>query len=258
MNILIFGLGFVGRPLAEKCYEQGYSVRAIKKHLTSDDICLPIDLDTICLNPNVFCADWANYGTWVILLPPSALENYVETIDYLIAQAEQYGIQHLIYTSSTSVFGDGEGVFDEHSPTQAITENAQKIVLIEQKLLNSAIQHVDIIRLGGLYASERHPINSLLKKNQVLPMLPIPNGQQWVNMIHRERAVLGIFQAIQTPSGKRIRHFVETPHLRKIDFYQREANVLGTQMLEFENHSDFLGKKIVSVFDDFQEILKVV
>lgn len=46
----ILGLGYLGLPLAQKFYEQGSQVAAIKRNLTSDDINLPIELDIIDLN----------------------------------------------------------------------------------------------------------------------------------------------------------------------------------------------------------------
>jgi len=49
-DISILGLGYLGLPLAQKFYEQGSQVAAIKRNLTSDDINLPIELDIIDLN----------------------------------------------------------------------------------------------------------------------------------------------------------------------------------------------------------------
>lgn len=253
MKILIFGLGFLGYPLAQKCDEAGDTVGAVKKHLTSDDVYLPIALDTLDLAHQNVQAAWADYDSWVILLPPSAVENYVATMNWLIQQAEQYGITHLIYTSSTSVFGTQAGYVDESSNTQPETESAQKIVQVEQRLHHAAIEHVDILRLGGLYAANRHPLNALLSKNRPLTDAHVP-----VNMVHRDRAVAGIFQAIHTPNGKRLRHFVETPHLTKAEFYQREAKLLGMPQPIFmdSNQADGaqhtrLGKVVLSQFDDF-------
>lgn len=49
-DISILGLGYLGLPLAQKCYEHGSQVAAVKRNLTSDDINLPIELDIIDLN----------------------------------------------------------------------------------------------------------------------------------------------------------------------------------------------------------------
>ncbi|MGN6898257.1 SDR family NAD(P)-dependent oxidoreductase, partial [Neisseria sp. P0015.S002] len=78
----ILGLGYLGLPLAQKFYEQGSQVAAIKRNLTSDDINLPIELDIIDLNQDdIFhsLALWQNHinkPTWFCLLPPSSLNHY--------------------------------------------------------------------------------------------------------------------------------------------------------------------------------------
>ncbi|XXQ68023.1 NAD-dependent epimerase/dehydratase family protein [Neisseriaceae bacterium B1] len=248
MNILIFGFGFLGRPLAERCFEHGDNVRAIKRRLTSDDINVPIDLDALELSPESFAPEWAKYETWVITLPPSQSRDYVGAVINLIERAEQCGVNHVIYTSSTSVFGADSGRFDETSDTQPESDNARQIVQIETRLLNARVPNVDVIRLGGLYSSERHPLMSLLRHNT-----PITGKNQLVNRVHRERALLGLFQAAHAPNGVRVRHFVETPHLSKSEFYAREAKKLGVPLPEFlvVENDEKMGKQVFSVFDDF-------
>lgn len=248
MDILIFGFGFLGRPLAERCFEHGDNVRAIKRRFTSDDVNVPIELDMLELSPSSFAPEWANYDTWVITLPPSQSSDYIGTVLNLIECAEQCGVQHLLYTSSISVFGADSGRFDETSKTLPESDNARQIAQIETRLLNARVPNVDIIRLGGLYGSERHPLMSLLRQNA-----PIMGKNQWVNMVHRERAVAGLFQAAHEPDGVRVRHFVETPHLNKGEFYMREARKLGISPPEFieDGTQENYGKLVFSIFDDF-------
>lgn len=253
MTVLIFGFGLIGRALAQACHERGETVRAIRRQWCSDDICLPIELEIFDLNDfsnfsGSLKTEWANAQTWVLCLPPSGLgERYAASVGNLIAQAEKAGVSHFIYTSSTSVFGDSVGEINEHSPTQAQTDNAKQMVQIEQTLLQAAIPHRDVLRLGGLYASERHPLQNLLRKNQA-----ISGAHQWVNMVHRDRVVAGILRAMQTPNGARVRHFVETPHLRKRDFYQREAQRLGlpVPIWAVEEVGGCEGKRVWTAFDD--------
>ena len=79
----ILGLGYLGHPLAQKLYEHDSRVAAIKRSLTSDDINLPVHLDTLDLNQdNVFqsanlardTSFWRHHAdkpVWFCLLPPS-------------------------------------------------------------------------------------------------------------------------------------------------------------------------------------------
>ena len=43
----ILGFGYLGRPLAERAYQAGAEVAAIKRHISSDDINLPIALEAV-------------------------------------------------------------------------------------------------------------------------------------------------------------------------------------------------------------------
>ena len=62
-DISILGLGYLGLPLAQKLYERGSRVCAVKRSLTSDDINLPIRLDTADLNrPDVFQTAFSGLG----------------------------------------------------------------------------------------------------------------------------------------------------------------------------------------------------
>ena len=117
----ILGLGYLGLPLAQKLYERGSRVCAVKRSLTSDDINLPIRLDTADLNrPDVFQTAfwqyWSDKPTWFCLLPPSPLAHYADTLKQWLALAEHMGVQHIVYTSSTSVYGNAVRVCDENTP----------------------------------------------------------------------------------------------------------------------------------------------
>ena len=144
-DISILGLGYLGLPLAQKFYEQGSQVAAIKRNLTSDDINLPIELNIIDLNQDdIFHSStlWQNYinkPTWFCLLPPSSLNHYADTLKKWIQLAEQSKVKHIIFTSSTSVYGDQARICDETTSPDPQTESARQILAVEQALFESAV-----------------------------------------------------------------------------------------------------------------------
>ena len=170
----ILGLGYLGRPLAQKLYENGSRVAAIKRSLTSDDINLPIHLDTLDLNQDdvfqsanlardtSFWQHHADKPVWFCLLPPSSLTHYADTVKQWAELARACNVQHLIFTSSTSVYGDKARECDETSAPDPQTESARQILAAEQYLLHSGVPNIDILRLGGLYCTERHPVSRLV------------------------------------------------------------------------------------------------
>ena len=89
-DISILGLGYLGLPLAQKFYEQGSQVAAVKRNLTSDDINLPIELDIIDLNQDDIFSQFGlvakPYQQTDMVLPASAfvikpLRRYPEKMD---------------------------------------------------------------------------------------------------------------------------------------------------------------------------------
>ncbi|WP_416190853.1 SDR family oxidoreductase [Neisseria sp. CCUG12390] len=240
----ILGLGYLGRPLAQKLYENGCEVAAVKRHLTSDDINLPIWLDTADLNraavfQTALWQHWRNKPTWFCLLPPSALDDYVSTLQQWLRLAESFGVNHIIFTGSTGVYGDEVRECDETSPICPQTDNAKQIAAAEALFLNSRIPNVDILRLGGLYSAERHPVTRLLLKKN------IGGGRQPVNVVHQDLAVAALFQTALNPNGRSIKNVVEPNHPSRAEFYAAEAAKLGLPAPDFDP-DDHRGGKIVN------------
>lgn len=247
----VLGLGYLGRPLAQKLYEQGAAVAALKRRLTSDDINLPIRLDCIDLNnatafQTAFWAQyWADKTVWIALLPPSAVADYEAVMRNWIALAGRFGISHIVFGSSIGVYGDAARECDEHSPPQPQTESARRTLAAENMLLQSGIANIDILRLGGLYSAERHPLTSLLKRPSV------SGAHRPVNMLHQDAAVAALYQAACTPAGIRIRNIVAPQHPLKHEFYRAEAAKLGLPSADFDMADTSSGKVVRSAFDDF-------
>lgn len=252
----ILGLGYLGRPLAQKLYENGSRVAAIKRSLTSDDIDLPIHLDTLDLNQDdvfqsanlardtSFWQHHADKPVWFCLLPPSSLTHYADTVKQWAGLARACNVQHLIFTSSTSVYGNKARECDETTIPDPQTESARQILAAEQYLLNSGVPNIDILRLGGLYCAERHPVSHLVQKQN------IPGGNRLVNIVHRDIAVETLFQTTLHPNGRRIRNIVEPRHPTRRDFYTAEAAKLGLPPPDFAPDGTGGGKIVNTVSAD--------
>ncbi|MDO5059955.1 MAG: GDP-L-fucose synthase [Neisseria sp.] len=250
----VFGFGYLGRPLAERLYQSGWNVAALKKSLTSDDINLPLDLRAADLADEVVFQTalngWKNADTWIFLLPPSAVPDYAETVRRWVRAAEQGSVQQLIFTSSTSVYGDAARVVDEYSEPDPRTANAHKILAAETAVRNSSVPNRDIFRLGGLYCAERHPVYRLSGRSG------IENGQHAVNILHRERAVAALAYAAEQPNGLRIRNLMETRHPSRAEFYRAEAVQLGLPEPEFADNGGS-GKTVGTAYSDFAAFLHI-
>lgn len=230
--ILIVGLGYLGKPLSEQLAMQGYSVLGTYRHhppTFSPPLPAIITSSRYTLGEQHFPNAWHAAKTWVCLLPPSCSPAYVHHIQAWITYAEHCQIDHLIYSSSISVYGDQHGICTTDTPVRPATESAKKIVAIEEAIRVSCLPRQSILRLGGLYDKERHPIYRLLEKKH------IANGLDPVNMLHRQKAVNALLHAIchHDHNGCLIKNIVQEQHPSKIDFYTEQAKQLGVNTPNF-------------------------
>lgn len=246
----ILGFGHLGRPLAETLYGKGFALAALKHRLGSDDVNLPLALTAADLNrPDVWqapfwAAEWADKTTWVCLLPPSPFADYAGLIGRWVGLADRFQVAHLVYGSSISVYGSAVRDCCEDTPPQPESASAARVLAAERLLWESAAEHVSILRLGGLYAAERHPVHHLLRRS------PAAAPRAPANMLHRDRAVAALAQAVCRPNGRRIRNIVETPHPDRLDFYTREAAALGLPAPAFDPDDRSGGKRVFSRYTD--------
>lgn len=253
MGAAVLGLGYLGRPLAERLYLSGYSMAAVKHRMTSDDINLPIDVqyfdfNRIGLHADVFGRFWAEKKVWICLLPPSPFPDYDACLKSWCDLALSCGVEHLVYSSSVSVYGGRCRECDENTVPEPETESASKVLAAEQVFLNSGVKHVDILRLGGLYSADRHPLNSILRRHKT-----IFDADQPVNMLHKDAALNALFAAVSKPGGIRIRNIVDESHPTKRAFYRQQAVSLGLPVPEFEA-GETGGKTVRSLFADLRGV----
>lgn len=224
----ILGMGYLGRPLAEALWLDGLRLSALKHRPASEDAALPFPVATADLNrPDIWqqpfwARDWADKQTWIALLPPSPFTDYAGIIARWVGLAEQFGINALVFAGSISVYGNSVRDCDENSPPQADTPSARAILAAETVLHRSRIANIAILRLGGLYCAERHPLYRIGNSGT-----PLARPHAPANMLHRDRAVAALARAAAEPAGRYTANIVETPHPDRIGFYTAEAAKLG-------------------------------
>ena len=247
-DVVILGMGYLGRPLAQRLSAAGMRVDATRSRVDGADQALPWRVQPFDLQhfqaAHPALAGWETAATWVCLLPPSCCDDYVARLGEWLAWARACGVAHVVYSSSISVYGDAVRVCDEHSAPDPQTESARRVWAAEQAFVHSGVPHVSILRLGGLYSAIRHPLHSLLKRQNH------PGAQQPVNMIGQDAAVNALQRAIATPAGIRIRNIVEAGHPSKQAFYAAEAKCLGLPEPSFDPNDMRGGKMVHSLYRD--------
>jgi nucleoside-diphosphate-sugar epimerase len=184
-KLAIIGAGWLGKELGKSLRLEGYSLLGTtrsakrKKELESlfDQVELfDIEVDRLDYNSK----EWAEVDVFILTIPPSAIENYAEVLNSWLESLQTHRPEALvIYTSSVSVYGSSERVVSEESMAKAETDNARKIVVVENSLLQKEVASI-VLRLGGLIGPKRHPVYFLSGRKE------LKGGEAGVNLVHSE------------------------------------------------------------------------
>ena len=144
---------------------------------------------------------------------------YVEGLRRFI-DSYPHEIRHLIYISSTGVYGDfgGEWV-DETSPTIPAREGG-KACLAAEALLAEATENWTVLRMAGLYGGSRVPTKTLIENRDWAKLSP----HGYLNLIHQTDAVAAIAKTADVkPMQETILCSDGHPPVRK-EYYQHIAD----------------------------------
>ena len=234
IRVWIAGAGYLGVPLAQQLQAAAYPVCASSRTPREGVVWQAWDFAA-----HSALQDFQAVNTWVVLLPPSSGNDYVAHMRQLCAQAQQLQLAHVVYASSTSVYGSEVRVCDEKSRVAPESDNAKQIVMCEQIWQNSGLPCISILRLGGRYDDERHPVRRLSGR------VAIQGGKHPVNVVSRSQAVATLAQHIaQAQNG--IFNVVAAAHPSRAEFYSQEALRLGLPLPEFDASDESSGKTVIS------------
>ena len=246
-SVAIIGLGWLGLPLARYLKTNGWCVKGSKQSNEDAQKLCRIGIETYpfslsekmnALPDNI--QSLFDVDALIITLPPSRFssQQYCEHLAFLANQAKKQGVQHLIFTSSTSVFPDISGQFDESSQLSAEIEIGKTLIQAELCLFQSEIAHCDILRLAGLVGKQRHPVKFLAGKRH------LKQGNSPVNLAHLEDCIQAITALLMNPNGLRAYHLCAPIHPTRAEYYTKAAVFYDLSIPQFEC-SDSDPKRII-------------
>ncbi len=240
---LVFGCGFLGLPTAKGWSSAGNKTYGLTRssnrfsELESNglqpllgDIVDPDSLPAFPTADTVVIAvgmDRSKYS--------DIRQVYVEGLQNILNQLPSE-TGHLIYISSTGVYGNFDGQWvDEHSPAQPTREGGKACLEAEQLIKTSRFaDRFTILRFAGLYGRWRVPMQAAIQNRQWEKLSP----QGSLNLIHVSDGAR-IIRAIAD-----LRPFGETylvsdghPANRK-DYYATVADILGTGPIPWTETQD--------------------
>lgn len=220
MKIGIIGCGYVGKAAALHWKSAGHEVIVTTRSLQR-----AYELRPIADLVYILSDDWHDLikklDVVLLSVAPDAksdyIQTYLRTTEALIQAVPNSNLQQIIYTSSTSVYGDHQGAWvDENSPLKPSNTNAQILVAAEQTLLNLRTA-VCIFRLGEIYGPNRS-YEEKLRQNQgkVFP----GTGENYMNRIHINDIVAALDLAVEKKL-EGIYNLCDDMHMKRKEFYEK-------------------------------------
>lgn len=190
MKLLLVGHGYLGEAIADRFRAEGWEVAAISLSGGDDSIACDIsqrgavqqlpDADAV-----VHCAASGRGGG-----AEAYQKVYVDGCTHL---AERYAGKPLLYTSSSSVYGQTDGsVVTEESPAEPEIETGRLLLKAEAVVLEAGGV---VARLSGIYGPGRSVI---LKKFLSGEAVIEEDGRRFLNQIHRDDAAAAVFGLIDS------------------------------------------------------------
>lgn len=251
MIISILGCGWLGLPLAEHLRDRGHS---IKGSTTSPDklelfkgkniqpylIQLDPDLNKDA-NPDFWESDLL-----ILNIPPGRKRDNVQVyhkqqIQAVIKHLKTSRISKVIFVSSTSVYPEKPEIVGEEDvqPGKAVRDTGNALLEAENMLLNETSFDTTVIRFGGLYGYDRHPVTHLAGGTN------LGRGNAPVNLIHQDDCIHIIETLIDSDIRNQIFNGVSDGHPPRKMYYPAVAESKGLTPPEFRE-DDNENYKIVS------------
>lgn len=229
-TVAIAGMGWLGVALARHLKTLGYTVKgsvtseekadslrknefhAITMVVTEGGVAGPIQL---------LLAD-ADY--LVIMIPPGLRRHsgadYVLKMSYLLLEIEKSSVRNVILVSSTSVYGDSQGMVTEQVVPKPETQAGKQLLQVEQLFFTSEELQTTIVRFGGLFGGSRQPVRYLAGRTD------LSNGDAPVNLIHRIDCINILTEIIKQDAFGHIFNAVLPSHPLKREYYSNIASQL--------------------------------
>jgi len=248
MKISIVGLGWFGKPLAQKL-SANHSVAGTKSTREGveqwDMNCVSVHYLNLNAHPDhdslkpIFEVD-----TMVINIPPSASKSkdspsYLDHMKWMLIGAQKFGVGHIVFISSTGIFGDHQHEVDEDTKPEPTGGNGEVLFKAENFLADTFAERLTIIRPGGLVGGDRHPAKYLAGRSQV-------SGKNHpVNMVHRDDLIALTEFLIENKTTRNCFHAVASNHPSKKEFYTKSAEKMGLKNPQFDETDKSRGKLIL-------------
>jgi nucleoside-diphosphate-sugar epimerase len=252
-KISILGCGWLGLPLAKTLISKGHSINgsttsenklSILKDAGINSFLVTVESESVSENTTIFLAE---SEILVIDIPPklrtidpnSEKKAFVEKIKNLIPFIAKSTVKKVLFVSSTSVYGDDNGLVTEETIPNPDTESGKQLVLAEKLLQENQNFDTTILRFAGLIGEDRHPVKFLAGKEN------LENPDTPVNLIHLNDCIGIIDEIIHQSKWNEVFNAVAPFHPTREDYYTQKAIEMNLPEPKFGSEKSNI-KKVVS------------
>ena len=222
MEIAVIGCGWLGFPLALRLKELGHIVHGSSTRETQVELLenngilgfLYDDLEHSNIPERVKKAAVA-----IVNFPPSRSKDYAAQVKHLIAQFSAN--TKVIFTSSTGVYQDVEGICNETAP--CILDHP---VYLAEEVVRKSDRTATILRLAGLISEDRNPVKYLSGKLNA-------DGQKVVNLVHREDVISALIMILENDAWGETFNVCYPEHPTREAYYCKQAALAQLQAPTF-------------------------
>ncbi len=219
-KMVIIGAGWLGDALAQQAIQEGWEVQATHRHHIQQDYDRIFNLNEVGELTHTVSLTGAY---WVCAMSPGERKgpsNYKQSLKQALTLAKQMEARGFVLCSSTGVYDNDSGRYDEHSTLSLSSARQQRLYQAELLALEAGAK---VIRLGGLVGPNREPGRFVSGKELS------SHAEDTVNMVHRGdviNALLVIFECFG--SSDNIYNLVHPSHPNKGAYYRTHCQKLGT------------------------------
>lgn len=236
-KISVLGCGWLGLPLAKKliCSDfivNGSTTTSEKLSKLEDAGIVPFIISLTEEGISGEVREFLKDSEVIIInIPPKlrsvSSENFVAKMERLIPFIEKSSVQKVLFVSSTSVYGNKDGVITEEIIPEPNTESGKQLLQTEKLLQSNSSFKTTILRFGGLIGEDRHPVKYLAgKENIESPDAPI-------NLIHQKDCIEVISKIIGSDVWGETFNAVAPFHPTRKEYYTQKALEMNLALPKF-------------------------
>ncbi|GAC1601038.1 MAG: SDR family oxidoreductase [Hymenobacter sp.] len=227
-EVSVLGAGWLGLPLAQYLRAQGYPVKAARTTAPgmAELESLGLEAFQVALAANTALPDgpfWHS-PTLVVTIPPQRGRTEAEQLaqyGQLVRRLRDSGVRHVLYISSTSVYGEHNQMATEADPVAPVRAGGHIVYQLEQLLRGESAFQTTVLRFGGLIGYDRLPYSgtAILGRNRALdsPM----------NVIHRDDCVRICYEIVRQQAWGQVFNACADEHPIRREYYAVAARARG-------------------------------